>query len=141
MSFSAEPWHGKMIPVMKPSPERTWKPLSPEMIRRYDTIMEHFPGSERRTMFGSPCSFVNGQMCAALHEDNFVLRLAEEDRHDLLQLRGPKPFEPLPGRIMREYAVVPPSVAESEEELDGWFRKAVYYARSLPPKAKKRAKR
>jgi len=127
--------------LMKPSSERTWQPPSPEMIRRYDDMMAQFPGSERRTMFGCPCSFVNGRMFAALHENRFVLRLAAEDRHDLLKIGKAMPFEPRPGLIMREYIVIPPAVATREKELDKWLHRAFHYAGSLPPKTKKKAKK
>lgn len=126
---------------MKPPQERKWHPPSPEMIRRYDDMMSRFPGIERRTMFGCPCSFVNGQMFSALHENALALRLAEEDRRDLLKIGGASPFEPLPGRVMREYIVIPPAIAGREEELHRWLHKAFHYARSLPPKSKKSAKK
>jgi len=66
-----------------------------------------------------------------------VLRLAGEDRLEFLKLAGAKIFEPMPGRIMKEYVVVPHSFKGQEEILLEWMLKAFSYAKCLGPKAKK----
>lgn len=88
-------------------------------------------------MFGYPAAFVNGNMAAGLHQDGLVLRLSEIDRAGLMKAGG-KQFEPMPGRPMREYVVVPPEFANKPTELKKWLGRAVAYAASLPPKAKKK---
>lgn len=88
-------------------------------------------------MFGYPCSFVNGQMFAGLHQANMVLRLGEDERLEFLKQAGAKVFEPMPGRVMKEYVVVPPSLKSEEELLFKWTLKAFSYAKSLGPKVKK----
>jgi TfoX/Sxy family transcriptional regulator of competence genes len=93
--------------------------------------------AERRQMFGCPCAFTNGQMCAGLFADQLFVRLGDAERAELLALPGARPFEPVPGRRMREYAVVPPSVLDDGKALRDWIGKAVRYARSLPPKGSK----
>jgi len=50
-------------------------------------------------------------------------------------------FEPMPGRPMKEYVVVPPALADSAE-VDDWVRRSRAYAGQLPakkPKARKKA--
>ena len=78
-----------------------------EMVNFFDVIA---PGAEagvdKRKMFGYPCRFVNGNLFMGLHNKNMILRLAEKDRADFVKLGG-KPFEPMPGRIMKEYVIVP----------------------------------
>ena len=96
------------------------------------------PDTERRKMFGYPCSFVNGQMFAGLHQTNMVLRLSEGDRAEFLKQDSAKIFEPLPGRIMKEYVVVPPRLKDDEATLLKWSVKAFSYAKSLGPKVKKK---
>lgn len=89
-------------------------------------------------MFGYPCAFVNGQMFAGLHQENMVLRLSEEDRRQFLQLEGARIFEPMPGRMMREYVVVPPCVLERFSTLRQWGNRSLQFAQSLKPKQAKR---
>jgi hypothetical protein len=42
---------------------------------------------------------------------------------------------------MREYSVVPPAMLHNLPELDSWLAKSFNYAKSLPPKAEKAAKK
>ncbi|HYK87126.1 MAG TPA: TfoX/Sxy family protein [Acidobacteriota bacterium] len=98
------------------------------------------PEAEKRKMFGYPCSFVNGQMFAGLHQTNMVLRLGEEDRAEFLRQAGAEIFEPMPGRIMKEYVVVPASLKREEEVLLKWTVRAFSYAKSLGPKVKKKSR-
>jgi TfoX/Sxy family transcriptional regulator of competence genes len=97
-------------------------------------------GGERRTMFGCPCGFEAGQMYCGVFGDDLFVRLAEREREALLS-RGGRPFEPMPGRRMREYVVLPGSTVEDGRALVQWMEKAREYARSLPPKAAKRARK
>jgi len=48
---------------------------------------------------------------------------------------GYQRFEPLPGRVMREYVVAPGVLANEPGALRRWLRTAFGYAGSLPPKA------
>lgn len=125
-------------------PERTgsppmgkWRPVPEELVRFYHEALEAVPEVEPRKMFGLPCSFVNRQMFAGLHQESMVVRLAEADRPALLSTDGARPFEPMAGRVMREYVVLPPSVLSSPDQLSEWLRRAFEYARSLPPKPAK----
>jgi len=49
-------------------------------------------------------------------------------------------FEPMPGRAMREYVVLPPEVAADADATRQWIERAADYVRTLPPK-KPRPKR
>jgi TfoX/Sxy family transcriptional regulator of competence genes len=53
-------------------------------------------------MFGYPAVFVNGNLFAGLHQENFILRLSEAHRTALCSQHGAQLFEPMPGRRMRE---------------------------------------
>lgn len=110
----------------------------PEMVARFnDAIRPLMADIERRQMFGYPCAFVGSQMFTGLFQDFMHIRLSAEDRAVFLKLEGARVFEPLPGRPMKEYMVVPRAVLYSEPELQSWLRKSFDYARSLPPKLKK----
>ena len=121
----------------KPSPVSKWKPASDDWVRAFDAALPD--DVERRKMFGYPAAFVNGNMACALHQHGLVLRLGENDRAELVKAGG-IPFEPMPGRVMREYVVAPQKFATKKAELKRWLEKAIGYAAALPKKAKKKKK-
>ena len=93
--------------------------------------------AERRPMFGYPACFVNGNMFAGLWQDCMVVRLGETDRKKLLGIAGAKVFEPMAGRPMKEYVIVPKSVLDDTKSLRKWTSKAFEFGASLPAKVKK----
>ena len=115
-----------------------WRKPSQQLV---DTFQKLDPGppAQMRQMFGYPAAFVNGNMFMGLHEENMIVRLPENTRSELMD-KGGRAFEPMPGRPMREYVVVPSSVLSDENALMRWVKKAFEYGLSLPPKtAKKQA--
>jgi hypothetical protein len=111
-----------------------WTSVSDERAEAFRRALDALPGAETRKMFGCPCAFVNGQMFAVFHPRGLALKLSEADRVTLLAQDGAVPFEPMPGRKMREYVVVPPAVEREEADLSAWLDRAFAYARTLPPK-------
>jgi TfoX/Sxy family transcriptional regulator of competence genes len=97
-----------------------------------------FAQAERRKLFGYPSAFANGNMFAGLFQESLVLRLPEAERAKFLKLKGAHPFEPMAGRPMREYVVVPDAMLKSSRQLRGWLAKSYDYARTLPPKVKQK---
>ena len=118
-----------------------WQRAPDSLVAAFDKAMLPFPQAERRKMFGYPSAFANGNMFAGLFQDSMVLRLPDEDRAKFLKLKGAHPFEPMAGRPMREYVVVPDGVMKSSRQLNAWLGKSFEYARSLPPKVKKAKKK
>ena len=92
-------------------------------------------------MFGFPAAFVNGNMFAGTFEDKIVVRVPDAERERLLTAKRATAFEPMPGRPMKEYVVVPPAVARKRAELASWVARAFAYAEELPPKGSKTARR
>ena len=117
----------------------TWKPPSAEWVRVFGEVASGLSGAEQRKMFGYPAAFVNGNMFAGLHESGLVLRLPEPDREKLGEA-GARPFEPMPGRPMREYVVAPESFVSRSDEVRVWMRRAMTHASSLAPKPSSRKK-
>ena len=114
-----------------------WKKSPPALIEAFDAALPRDPRVERRSMFGYPCAFGAGQMFTGLHEARMIVRLDDRGRTELLAIPGAEPFEPLPGRLMKEYVVVPPRIVESGLALREWVDRAFAYALSLPPREKK----
>jgi TfoX/Sxy family transcriptional regulator of competence genes len=77
-------------------------------------------------------------MFAGLFRDRVILRLSPEDREELGKMPGAAPFEPMPGRRMREYMVAPASVVDSGPQLRAWLHRARTFAATLPPKDRKK---
>ncbi len=119
----------------KPMPAFTKAPE--EMVRLFEDAMKDFPMADQRKMFGYPAAFVNGNMFAGLFQEEMFLRLSDEDRAAIRHEYGTKLFEPIPGRPMRGYVLVPRYVLNSPRLLRMWLGKGIEYARSLPPKVKK----
>jgi TfoX/Sxy family transcriptional regulator of competence genes len=115
-----------------------WTRAPESLVVLFGRAIEGLPGVEAKKMFGYPAAFVNGNMFSSLFQSSMILRLSEQDRRE----SGAKPFEPMPGRPMREYVGVPKEVLRSAKLLDIWLRKGHGYASSLPAKSsrKKQAK-
>ena len=111
-----------------------------EMVRLFENALEDFPVVETRKMFGYPAAFVNGNMFAGLFQDEMFLRLSDEDRAAIRSEYGTKLFEPMPGRPMRGYVLVPRSVLKSPRLLRTWLTKEMEYAKTLPPKKQRTRK-
>lgn len=90
-------------------------------------------------MFGYPSLFVGGNLVTGLHKGWWFVRLGEADRAELLRL-GAGPFEPMPGRAMGGYLVLPPAVFRDDAAVLQWVDRAIEFGRSLPPKAPRAAK-
>jgi len=125
-----------MPPKIKSKPKMPWIPAPPALVRRFEETLRHFPEAQIRKMFGYPAAFVNGNMLGGVFQDRVMLRLDASDRASAAQA-GATPFEPMPGRVMREYIVVPKSIMTSAAELRTWVSKALAYTAALPAKAAK----
>ena len=113
-------------------------PKSPQaLIDRFDTVAADHPEATRRLTFGYPCLYVGGNMVSGLFGPHWHVKLGKAETEELMGMDGAGPFEPMPGRPMREYVVVPDRVRESSSDLRAWLEKAHAYARSLPPKRKR----
>jgi TfoX/Sxy family transcriptional regulator of competence genes len=110
-----------------------WRKPSAELIRLFEELTPGPPATARK-MFGFPAAFVNGNMFMGLHQDDMILRLGEEFRAELLKIADARVFEPMAGRPMREYVVLPPSLLKNRREVEVWVRRALDYGLSLPPK-------
>ena len=117
------------MPKMQKSP--------PDLVARFDAIAADFPRAERRLTFGYPCLYVGGNMISGLFEDRWHVKLGPEQRHELEAIPGAKPFEPMPGRPMTGFTLIPRSVVEDDDEIRRWVGRAVDYGTTLPPKVPK----
>src|SRR5512143_121185 len=101
-----------------------------EMVRLFENALKDFPMATQRKMFGYPAAFVNGNMFAGLFQEEMFLRLSDEDRAAIRKEYGTPLFEPMPGRPMRGYVLVPRYVLKSPRLLRTWLTKGMEYAKA-----------
>lgn len=112
----------------------TRTPAPPKLARVFDSALASLRGTERRSMFGYPAAFVNGNMFAGLVRDKMILRLGLADIEKFLGLPGATPFIAMGGRRMKQWVVVPAAMLKSPRSLKPWLARALAHGRSLPAK-------
>jgi TfoX/Sxy family transcriptional regulator of competence genes len=110
-----------------------WRKSPPALIAAFDAALPADPHVERRKMFGYPAAFAHGHLFTGLHQESLMVRLGEAQR-TALRKSGGRPFEPMPGRTMREYVVVPEAIVADRRALATWLKRGLAYVGSLPPK-------
>jgi TfoX/Sxy family transcriptional regulator of competence genes len=114
-----------------------WKKVPPELDAFLAESLAPF-ACEKRSMFGCPVYFVNKNMFAGLHQDNLFIRLSAEDRDKLFATFDEAAvFEPMAGRPMKEYAVIPESLYNDSAVFTAWLNRSHTYVATLPEKKKK----
>ena len=96
------------------------------------------PGVSKNKIFGMPSIKVNGKAFACLSGDSMILNLADVPQAGrsgepsrALALEGAKLFDPMGGRPMKEWALVPVNQAEHWQDL---AEAALDYVRELAEK-------
>lgn len=107
---------------------------SREAAQRLEALLSGDPRVQVRKMFGHPAAFANGNMCAGTFGDDVFVRLDESGVRALRKVEGVRPFEPMPGRPMKQYLVLPPSLLKNSTQSKKWVQRSVEYAFTLPPK-------
>ena len=117
-----------------------WRKSPQHMIDLFDEVVPKDSRIERRKMFGYPAAFLNGHLFAGLHQESFILKLSPADRVKLRTERDARVFEPMPGRAMREYLVLPEGVLSERRVLSAWIKRSTVYVSTMPPKPGKAKK-
>ena len=110
-----------------------WKKTPPELAATFDKAAPKDPKIVRKPMFGYPALFLNGNMLAKAKAAYF--REWPDGRARALKA-GAKQFEPMPGRPMKEYVVVPTTDVAKPAALARWIAQAHAYATTLPERTK-----
>ena len=105
----------------------------PDLIDRFAAVMDRYPDAVRRKMFGYPAAFVGGNMATGLFADQWVVRLPD-DQIQPAKAAGAAPFEPMPGKAMKAFVVIPAADVAEEEALRGWVERGLAHAASMPAK-------
>jgi hypothetical protein len=118
-----------------------WKKSSPALIARFEAALPRDPRVAPRKMFGYPAAFVAEGFFVGLHEENVVLRLPADVHAKTKVLAKAEAFDPMGGRPMRGWYVVPPAIAGDEKKLGSLLLELLVQVADHPeqPSAKKRA--
>jgi len=115
-----------------------WEKATPELIAFFEKRMAAVD-CERRKMFGYPCCFFNNNMFTGVYKDVIIVRLPEKERvQALAEHKGTTIFEPIPGRVMKEYLALPKKIYRDKKIFDELVARSVKYVSGLPKKEKRR---
>lgn len=122
----------RMGPGMMPKPSEQAKAA-------FTTLVPSEPAVTMRPMFGNLSAFVNGNMFAGLFGEDLFVRLPDEQAAPIRK-QGGRSFEPMAGRAMSGYVVVPTTWSSKPAASKAWIVAALAFTRGLPPKAAKAKK-
>ena len=113
-------------------------PKSPQaLIDRFDTVAAEHPDATRRLTFGYPCLYVGGNMVSGLYGPRWHVKLGAAQTEELMAMDGAGPFEPMPGRPMTGFTLLPDAVVADDAEVRRWVDRAIAYGETLPVKTPK----
>jgi len=109
-----------------------WKKSPPELIATFEKAKPSDPAVQQRPMFGYPAFFLNGKMFAGTFQDKIVVKFGDD--RSIPGANAARGFEPMAGRPMTGFFVVPETVVKSPAKLRAWTAHAHAYAKTLPVK-------
>jgi TfoX/Sxy family transcriptional regulator of competence genes len=101
----------------------------------FESVVPEHPDVQVRPMFGQLSAFVNGNMFMGVFGKDVFVRLQDDDGARLLKAGG-RPFEPMKGRAMSGYVVLPDAWQRRRGKVKEWAERSLDWAEELPPKAK-----
>lgn len=110
---------------------------SQDAVNRFKAALP--PEISVKPIFGQVAGFLNGNLIGGTWGETVMLRLSPEDRMDL-EDQGGTLFDPMGGRPMREYRVLPLQMTTDPEELKAWVLRSVRVTSLLPAKTPKKKK-
>jgi hypothetical protein len=105
----------------------------PELVERFATVMDRYPDADRKKMFGYPAAFVGGNMATGLFAEHWVVRLPDGEIAEA-KAAGAGSFEPMPGKPMKAFVVVPAADVTDDAAIAGWVERGLAHAASMPAK-------
>lgn len=115
-----------------------WTKSPQALIDLFDKSVPASAAVSRRQMFGYPAAFANGNLFIGLHQNDFIMRLSEEDRTRFSARYGQRTFEPMKGRPMREYVRLPDELLTDARRRAPWIKRSLQYAEAIRSKPRSR---
>lgn len=79
------------------------QPYDKALAVELEAVMGDIPGAKAGKMFGMPGYKVNGKLAVGMFEDSVVAKVGAARTAELVGKGGVEPFEPLPGRVWKEW--------------------------------------
>jgi hypothetical protein len=111
----------------------TFSKSPPELVARFGEVLDRYPDAARKKMFGYPAAFIGGNMATGLFADRWVVRLPDAEIEPA-KAAGAGPFEPMPGKPMKAFVVIPPADVDDDAAIARWVERGLAHAASMPPK-------
>jgi hypothetical protein len=113
-------------------------PYDEELAERIRDLITGEPGLSEQKMFGGLAFLIGGNMAVAASGQGGLLVHVDPEKSDaLLASSRARPFE-MRGREMKGWLRVDAEHVGTKRQLAPWVERGAAYARSLPPKAKKK---
>ena len=109
----------------------------PESVSLFKSLVPNDPHVTIKPMFGNISAFVNGNMFFGLFGNDLFLRLSVQDQQELLKNKGASLLEPMKGRPMKDYVLIPKAWKNNPEMVKAWVvARSLAWSGKLPPKKK-----
>lgn len=106
-------------------------------VGQFETLVPEHPAVVVKPMFGQPAAFLGGNLLMGVFGGEVFVRLSESGYAEAVRAVGARPFEPMPGRAMKGYAVLPAKLLADPPAARRWVAKALAYVEQLPTKGGK----
>jgi len=117
---------------MAPDSMKMPKP-SEEAKAAFAGLVPAAPAVTMKPMFGNLAGFVNGNMFAGLFGEDLFVRLPDEEAAAVRQAGG-RDFEPMAGRAMKGYVMVPADWRDRPQAVAPLVERALELTAELPAK-------
>ncbi len=103
------------------------------LTERFAAVLDGYPDATRKKMFGYPAAFVGGNMATGLFAEQWVVRLPDAEIEPA-KAAGADAFEPMPGKPMKSFVVIPPTDVDDDDAIRRWVERGLAHAASMPAK-------
>jgi hypothetical protein len=108
------------VPPSAKSPKTPKMPKAgPQTLKRFEALAAEFEarGAKRSQMFGMPVLKAGDKVFAGTFGDAMTFKLGPEDLQAAREQKGVEAFEPMAGRPMKEWVLVPVAQAKRWPDL------------------------
>lgn len=102
----------------------------PEHEKVMNDMMKGVKNATAETMFGFPAFKVNGTLAVSVKSEGIIAKVGEKSAQKHIAKKGVKAYEPLPGRVWKEWVLITADFAAHKDI----FAEAVKYVGAEPAK-------
>ena len=106
---------------------------SEKVAERLRQALKRRRGISERKMFGGIAFLLNGNMCCGVNGTDIMLRLGKDGAEKALSERHTREMD-FTGTPLSTMVYLRPAGYRNDEDLKRWLKRAIDYAKTLPPK-------